>query len=768
MSYMMDQIRKENTFKSKGNFEIAVSPDMFRMLSVYQYSNPIRAIVREYSTNAKDSQVEAGVDKPFDIQLPTHKNPMFKIRDYGTGMSPERVETVFQTYGASTKRETNQSTGKFGIGAKCAFAYINSFAVISYYDGMVYKYLVVKNDEDVPELLTDGQPCSTDEPNGVKIQFAVDVKDVNAFTKAAQEVYPYFDITPNFIGDVQPIITHSTYSMEGDEGHFTWKVKEGNTDSQIIMGCNVYPLGDELRQFNDESIDYFVEIDAFEPTPSREALTWSDKDIKQFKAMRDLVRRSIYKKFKKEAVGLTEFQELKLFCDYADTYVGKIVRDLDPNPKFKWYPGNIEFDTYGPYEIKMTYQYLRILSKSVSVRKITPGERTSNFVLKKTVGRSEIGELGGVEAEMKNISEDSPLEILLFDVKGINSVINYLPKGTIVIGSVGCESNEADLKTLTDFFDKEKIPYTVSRFSEVKPTLGVPKTETVKTTVAASDRNVGVFDYQRNSVFIGVTNLSDYQYYVAFDDETTFKLKNFFEQSTRDQGWYAQSDKLIDRKLREVSYAKITKALNFKDTSPQICYIRPRFVELYSKNLKSFQEVCTAKFVKKFKDNWLGFMSFLYEEWAYSRSNFSDSKMQLVLTYEAQELLQWLKSRSTAWEHLYLRYPLCARISETICVHRYNYKELTHRNCHFYLPYGQSWLERSSEAEAITSDYRILTQWMFSPAFVADLYKPWTDRLNEEARSILRTYPYLFKKNDDLLYMSLISKEKKYEHENTN
>jgi len=42
----------------------------------------IKTIVREYSTNAKDSQVEAGVTKPFDVQLPSVNNPMFKIRDY--------------------------------------------------------------------------------------------------------------------------------------------------------------------------------------------------------------------------------------------------------------------------------------------------------------------------------------------------------------------------------------------------------------------------------------------------------------------------------------------------------------------------------------------------------------------------------------------------------------------------------------------------------------------------------------------------------------
>jgi len=275
----MDEVKNANGinyFKPKGAFQISVSPETFRMLARL-YSNPVKAIVREYSTNARDSQVEAGVDRPFDVQLPTKQSPIFMIRDYGTGMSTERVETIFQTFGASTKRDTNQNTGKFGCGSKAALYYVDSFAVISYYQGKEHRYLVSMDENRIPELWYDGMPTDTDEPNGVKIQFGIESVDVHKFTTAAQEVYPYFEIQPNFIGDNKPVITKPTYVMEGDEGHFKWKVKQrkgsyrydDQTHTQIIMGSNCYPLGEELRSLSDSGIDYYVDIDEFEPVPQR-------------------------------------------------------------------------------------------------------------------------------------------------------------------------------------------------------------------------------------------------------------------------------------------------------------------------------------------------------------------------------------------------------------------------------------------------------------------------------------------------------------------
>lgn len=99
------------------------------------YTNGPRAVLREYACNGLDSHVAAGVDRPVEVTLPNEVNPSLLIRDYGTGLSRDEIISVFGTYGRSTKRDTNDQVGAFGIGSKSAFVLVNSFIVTGYKDG---------------------------------------------------------------------------------------------------------------------------------------------------------------------------------------------------------------------------------------------------------------------------------------------------------------------------------------------------------------------------------------------------------------------------------------------------------------------------------------------------------------------------------------------------------------------------------------------------------------------------------------------------------
>ena len=71
------------------------------------YSDPELAVIREYSTNAFDAHIEAGVTRPIEITTPTHLCPFFKVRDYGFGLDVEDIREIYSQYGASTKRESD-------------------------------------------------------------------------------------------------------------------------------------------------------------------------------------------------------------------------------------------------------------------------------------------------------------------------------------------------------------------------------------------------------------------------------------------------------------------------------------------------------------------------------------------------------------------------------------------------------------------------------------------------------------------------------------
>lgn len=146
------------------------------------YSNPIRTLTQEYICNARDAHREVGQTKPIEIDVPTRFNPVLKIRDFGPGLSPERVKNVFVYYGSSTKRETDEQTGGFGIGAKSAWAYTDSFIIHSYHNGTHYAFNA--NRANGLGTLTVLFEQFTTKANGVCIEIAVNPKDCDLFKKS--------------------------------------------------------------------------------------------------------------------------------------------------------------------------------------------------------------------------------------------------------------------------------------------------------------------------------------------------------------------------------------------------------------------------------------------------------------------------------------------------------------------------------------------------------------------------------------------------------
>lgn len=96
------------------------------------YANSEYAVARETISNGVDACAELGVDPRIDIALSGSlaDSHFVEFRDYGVGMSPDVFANYFAEYGKSTKRDTNDQTGFFGLGAK-------SFYAISSHDVMV-------------------------------------------------------------------------------------------------------------------------------------------------------------------------------------------------------------------------------------------------------------------------------------------------------------------------------------------------------------------------------------------------------------------------------------------------------------------------------------------------------------------------------------------------------------------------------------------------------------------------------------------------------
>lgn len=164
------------------------------------YANPIRTLTQEYLCNARDSHRDAGNrETPISVTLPTKLDSVMKIRDYGTGLSPDRVRDVFVNYGSSTKRGDNLQTGGFGIGAKSAWAYTDSFTVLSYHNGKLRSYIAHtgNNSNGTLELISEDD---TAEPNGVEIQIPIRESDIEQFLYAVYRCTFFWDVKPELKG----------------------------------------------------------------------------------------------------------------------------------------------------------------------------------------------------------------------------------------------------------------------------------------------------------------------------------------------------------------------------------------------------------------------------------------------------------------------------------------------------------------------------------------------------------------------------------------
>jgi hypothetical protein len=163
------------------------------------YENKVRTLVQEYMCNARDAHREIQQTKSIEVTFPTHADLNFTVRDYGPGISPERMSTVFVLYGASTKRTSNKQTGGFGIGAKSAWSYADSFTITTYIDGTKRVYLahVGVNKNGRVDVVSE---TTTNESNGTGISIGVSKNDLGEFCKAivrgimywTPEEYPTF------------------------------------------------------------------------------------------------------------------------------------------------------------------------------------------------------------------------------------------------------------------------------------------------------------------------------------------------------------------------------------------------------------------------------------------------------------------------------------------------------------------------------------------------------------------------------------------------
>lgn len=194
-------ITKTNAVGSATVFKIKTSATAFKILSEGLYSNKIGSMIRELICNAYDAHCAAGTkDTPIDVELPMATNPIFRIRDYGTGLSENDMVSIYTTYFESTKSNDNNYIGGFGLGSKTPLCYnTEQFFVCSYYNGKKYVYNVSIGGDGAP-VLTKWLEEDTNEHNGLELKISVNTNDIANFKYEFYKFMIWTDIKVKRIG----------------------------------------------------------------------------------------------------------------------------------------------------------------------------------------------------------------------------------------------------------------------------------------------------------------------------------------------------------------------------------------------------------------------------------------------------------------------------------------------------------------------------------------------------------------------------------------
>ena len=284
-------------------FKFSTSPVIFRILSDSLYSNKIGSIIRELASNAKDAHIAAGIsDTPFFIELPVKNKlfnstaPMFRITDYGTGLSEEDIYNIYTVYGESNKRHNNDMIGGFGIGSKSPFSYTETFTVISVYNGKRSVYCAYIDEKGFPSISKMSE-SETDKQPSVSVSFNVKPADIDEFYEEAVNQLRFFDPKPKLnirldFNEPKKLLEHDNWFISTDRYY--------SNEHYVRLLINGIPYMIDIKDFpcnerlTNTVLYVNIPIGVIDLNASRESIAYTEKTKSYLKDLISNIEKSVF------------------------------------------------------------------------------------------------------------------------------------------------------------------------------------------------------------------------------------------------------------------------------------------------------------------------------------------------------------------------------------------------------------------------------------------------------------------------------------------
>lgn len=285
---------KETGIESK-QFQIKAGQAAFEVLSNTLYSDSILAVCRELITNAVDAIKNGGV---VDVHAPTYDEPYFSVTDTGVGMTEDEIYDNYTSYFSSTKSDSNDEIGAFGLGSKSPFAYVDSFIVKSAKNGIENTFYAYKSSGAPALTKLDTQKVNY---SGTQVSFDVN-KQFETFNDRIIRVLAFLNgnIVHNLgsrederLNKVKTLFSADFISSEDYSANSIYTPILGGSHA-FVMGGVRYPIdsveiSESIKRTHPEwtylianilSMMHFnmhVEIGDISITPSRESVKFDQK-----------------------------------------------------------------------------------------------------------------------------------------------------------------------------------------------------------------------------------------------------------------------------------------------------------------------------------------------------------------------------------------------------------------------------------------------------------------------------------------------------------
>lgn len=331
------------------------------------YKDPIKAIVREYTSNMADAyrallrQDPNAQIIPGEIMAPSPMEPTMIFKDYGVGMDEETLESVFFAYNASTKNKSNDEVGGFGLGAKTAYTYNSGspWTVESRYNGKLLQYIAYVNKDGVSSF-TKVSETPTTEPNGITIKIAVRRPDINAFQKWTKVFCFYFPFpyTTNVeITNAKTILENKNkwriFSTDLTYGHSL--LGHGLNDINLIIGGVPYRAPIQHLNSNEIGVAIHIPIGSIKLTPNRDEIVDSQENIDKIKQFMNEFEKDTQLEVSKK-VHKTEWERYTFF-----RYMNRVTAGAVKRPEIEFEIGEFSSDTYSYPLFRIKDEYRTIV-----------------------------------------------------------------------------------------------------------------------------------------------------------------------------------------------------------------------------------------------------------------------------------------------------------------------------------------------------------------------------------------------------------------------